>query len=121
MKKLVSLFALLGSSATLICCVLPALFVMLGFGATFASLVGSFPQITWLSEHKVLVFGGAAILIAISAFFQWRSKTMSCPTDPALASACKETRGVSRRLFIISVGLYGVGAFFAFVAPLLFS
>jgi len=121
MKKLISFIALLGSTTTLVCCVLPAIFVMLGFGATFASLVGAVPQITWLSEHKVIVFGGAGLLIALAAFFQWQARNASCPTDPKLAAACRETRGASRYILFASIGLYCIGAFFAFVAPVIFS
>ena len=64
MRKLLSVFALFGSLGTLVCCALPALFVTLGFGATFASLIGTFPQLTWLSAHKGWVFGGAAFCLA---------------------------------------------------------
>lgn len=120
MRKVISFIALLGSTTTLVCCVLPAIFVMLGFGATFASLVGTVPQLTWLSEHKILVFGGAALLIGIAGYFQWRARYASCPTDPKLAAACRETRGLSRGVLFISIGLYCVGAFFAFIAPLVF-
>lgn len=121
MKKLVSFVALLGSTTTLVCCVLPAIFVMLGFGATFASFVGAFPQITWLSEHKGLVFGISALLIGVAAFMQWRARALSCPPDPKLAAACRETRGVSRGVLLLSVGLYCIGAFVAFIAPLIFT
>ena len=43
---------LLASTATLVCCVLPAVLVSLGAGAVLAGLVSSFPQLVWLSEHK---------------------------------------------------------------------
>ena len=56
--------ALLASSATLVCCVLPAVLVALGAGAALAGLVTAVPQLVWLSEHKALVFGGAAALLA---------------------------------------------------------
>jgi hypothetical protein len=38
------LLTLLASTSTLICCALPALFVALGAGATFASMVNAFPS-----------------------------------------------------------------------------
>jgi hypothetical protein len=43
---------LLASTATLLCCVLPAV------------LVSSFPQLVWLSEHKSGVFAVAGMLLA---------------------------------------------------------
>ena len=54
--------SLLASGSTLICCALPALLVTLGAGATLSSLVAAFPALVWLSEHKGLVFGTAALL-----------------------------------------------------------
>ena len=119
MKKLISVVALLGSSATLVCCVIPVIFVMLGFGATFAGIIGAFPQITWLSENKGVVFLLAAVLLAISGYFQWRNRYTACPIDPELAEACRNARGWSFWVFVISVVLYTVGFAFVFGAPLL--
>src|SRR6187200_1056050 len=39
--------ALLASSGTLVCCVLPALMVALGAGAALAGLVTAVPQLIW--------------------------------------------------------------------------
>ncbi|MDX2235864.1 MAG: hypothetical protein NW200_15295, partial [Hyphomonadaceae bacterium] len=64
--------ALFGSTATLVCCALPALFVTLGMGAAVAGLVTAVPQITWLSANKPLVFGASGALIALSAALHWR-------------------------------------------------
>ena len=58
--------ALLTSSATLVCCVLPAVLVMLGAGAALAGLVTAIPQLIWLSEHKPLVFGLSELAIVSS-------------------------------------------------------
>ena len=113
--------ALLGSSATLVCCVIPAVFVLLGFGATFAGIIGAFPQLTLLSEHKGIVFGLAAILLGISGFFQWRNQYTACPLDPKLAEGCRTARGWSFWVFVISIGLYATGFVFVFIAPLFFT
>lgn len=119
MRKLLSVAALLGSLGTIVCCFLPAVFVTLGFGAAFAGLVGAFPQLVWVSEHKALVFGAGGFLIAFSAFLQWRGRRMACPTDPTLAEGCRTARDWSRVIFISSVALYALGSFFAFAAPYL--
>lgn len=119
MKKIISVFALLGSSATLVCCVIPVIFVTLGFGATFAGIIGAFPQLTWLSENKPVVFSVAAVLLAVSGYFQWRNKKMACPIDPKLAEGCRTARGWSYWIFITSLVLYAVGFVFVFGAPLL--
>jgi Sec-independent protein secretion pathway component TatC len=42
-----------------------------------------------------------------------------CPIDPSLRDACLRTRRTSRRVYAVSVVLFAVGAWFAFVQPLL--
>ncbi|MCS6996752.1 MAG: hypothetical protein NZ533_07330 [Casimicrobiaceae bacterium] len=107
------------SASTLVCCALPALLVALGAGATLASLVGMFPQLVWLSEHKGLVFTVAGVMLAVAGYFQWRARYAPCPADPALAAACTRQRRISRAVYTVSVALYLIGGFFAFVAPLI--
>ena len=40
--------------------------VALGAGAALSSLVGALPQIVWLSEHKLPVFLGAGVMLALA-------------------------------------------------------
>jgi hypothetical protein len=117
--KIASLLSLFASSGTLVCCALPALFVALGAGATLSSLISFVPQLVWFSEHKTAVFGAATLLLLVSGVMQWRARSLPCPLDIALATACMRTRLFSLRMYVFSVGLYFVGGFFAFVAPLL--
>lgn len=112
--SLVSLFA---SSGTLVCCALPALLVSIGAGAALSGLVSTFPQIVWLSEHKVAVFGFATAMMAVGGWLQWRNRTAPCPIDPALREACLRTRKVSLRVYVASLALLLIGAWFAFVMP----
>lgn len=106
------------SLSTLFCCALPALFVMLGAGATFVSLLGTFPQLIWLSEHKVFIFAIAGACIAINFTIRaWAPRL--CPTDPRLALECMKARRLSACILYASMLLYLVGAFFAFAAPLI--
>jgi hypothetical protein len=60
------------------------------------------------------VFSFGAVMLAIGGLMQWQAKEIVCPTDPKLAEACKKTKGWSPILYFVSVGLYLVGAFFAF-------
>jgi hypothetical protein len=106
-KKLLSVAALFGSMTTLVCCVLPAVLVALGFGATFASFIGFFPQITWLSEHKGIVFGGAAVLLIVAGVVHRRQV---CTLE-----GCETLKGWSQKLLILSLVLYFVGFTFAFL------
>lgn len=111
--------ALLASSATLVCCVLPAVLVALGAGATLAGLVTAVPQLVWLSEHKRLVFGSAAALLLVSGIALWYARNLPCPADPAAARACRRLRSVSVLLFWLALASFALGAAFAFVIPAL--
>ena len=109
--------ALLASSGTLVCCVLPALMVALGAGATLAGLVSNVPQLIWLSEHKALVFGIAAVTLAIAGVAIARARTLPCPSDPQLARACSRLRRTSVTIYIAALLAFCIGATFAFVLP----
>ena len=112
MKSLVSFLTLFTSISTLFCCALPALFVVLGFGASFAALTEVAPQIMWLGAHKGLVFLFGGICLCLSAFFQLRfTAPESCDIEQG---ACEDTRNWSRPLLAFSVTLYIVGGFFAY-------
>jgi hypothetical protein len=109
--------ALLTSSGTLVCCALPALLVALGAGAALSSLISVVPQLVWLSEHKALVFGVAALMLAVAGALQWQNRFAPCPIEPALRDACLQTRRFSLRVYLGSLLLFGVGGWFAFVQP----
>jgi hypothetical protein len=113
--------ALFASSATLVCCVLPAVLVAAGAGAALAGLVTMFPQLIWLSEHKPLVFGTAGILLAISGAALWVGRRAPCPADPRLARSCQRLRRISAVIYAVAVISFAVGATFAFVLPALVS
>jgi hypothetical protein len=118
-SKLASVLSLFTSGGTLVCCALPALLVTIGAGAALSSLVSAVPQLVWLSEHKEGVFLAAAVMLAIAGVMQWRARSLPCPTDPALAAACTRTRTLSLRVYWLSLVIFLIGGFFAFVAPLL--
>ncbi|HEY6893773.1 MAG TPA: hypothetical protein VI258_06380 [Rhodanobacteraceae bacterium] len=110
--------ALIASTGTLLCCVLPAVMVALGAGAALAGLVGTFPQLVWMSEHKGLVFGSAAVLLVVAGIALWLARRVPCPADPVLARACIRLRSVSRGLYACAVVLFLLGLTFAFVLPM---
>jgi hypothetical protein len=111
--------ALLASSATLVCCVLPALLVTLGAGAALAGLVTAVPQLVWLSEHKPLVFGVAIASLAISGVALWYGRSMPCPPDPDAARSCRRLRRISVLLYGLALASLLLGVTFAFVLPAL--
>ena len=111
--------SLFTSTGTLVCCALPALLVALGAGAALSSLVTVLPQLVWLSEHKLAVFGLAGAMLVGAGALQWRSRSAPCPVEPALRDACLRTRRTSRRVYLVSLALFAVGAWYAFGMPLL--
>jgi hypothetical protein len=114
-----SFTALLAASGTLVCCVLPAILIALGAGATLASLVVAVPQLVWLSQHKLLVFGSAGILLALAGFAIWRARLAPCPIDPELATHCRRLRKISFITYGVAAGFFVLGTLFAFVLPLI--
>jgi len=114
---LLSTATLLSSVGTLVCCVLPAVFVAAGAGAALAGLVSTFPQLVWLSEHKVLVFGIALVLLVASGGATWYSRSLPCPPDLTAARACQRLRQTNVVLYAVAWIIFAVGATFAFVLP----
>ena len=114
-----SVASLFATSSTLVCCAIPALLVALGAGAALSSLVSVFPQVVWLSEHKLGLFVFAGLMMVVSGVLQWRNRTAPCPTDPALRQACLRTRKLAAWVYGVSVAFYLIGGWFAFVMPLL--
>jgi len=90
-----SLLALVTAGGTLVCCVLPAVMVALGAGAALAGLVSAVPQLVWLSAHKGVVFGAAALALAVSGLLLRRARHAPCLADPALARTCARLRRIS--------------------------
>ena len=120
LRKTVAFFTLFGSASTLVCCALPALFVSLGAGAVFAALVTRIPQLIWLSEHKIGLFVFAGFLLVLGGLLQWNARELPCPVDPEQARTCQNSRRWSVGIYWLSAVLYGIGGFFAFIAPRLF-
>lgn len=116
-----SLFTSLG---TLLCCALPALFVLAGLGATVASVVSSAPWLITLSRHKNWTFTLAGLLIAVNFFYVFliaprlRATMETCPVDQP--GACGSASRVSRWMLWLSAAIYLVGFFSAYwLGPML--
>ncbi|MGH8076968.1 MAG: hypothetical protein ACREPE_06545, partial [Lysobacter sp.] len=105
----VALATLIASGGTLVCCVLPAIMVALGAGAALAGLVHAIPQLVWLSERKVGVFGFAFAMLALSGAQLWRARSLPCPADPELAIACTRLRRASSMLWSLALACTVLG------------
>jgi mercuric ion transport protein len=116
-----SLFTSLG---TLLCCALPSLLVLLGMGATVASVLSEAPWLVALSHHKPWVFTVAGVLISSNFVYLYaiapklQARNGAC--DPADPAACQTASRFSRIVLWCSAVVYLVGCFAAFLlGPLL--
>lgn len=120
LRRLLPYLTLFSTFSTLICCALPAAFVALGFGATLVALLGTFPQLIWLSTHKVWVFGIAGLLLLMTAGLRLHSSAQSCPVNYESEIACRKARAISSVVFWLSLALFLIGALFAFLGDVVF-
>jgi hypothetical protein len=116
--KHANIISLVTSGSTLICCALPATLVAIGSVATLTSLLTIFPQLIWISEHKAAVFGSAALMLVLAGYLQWKARNAPCPADPQLATACMKMRKSALAIYSVSIAIFMLGVFFAFIAPL---
>lgn len=107
--------SLFGSFSTLICCAIPSLLVALGMGATLVGLVGKFPQLVWLSEHKVWLFGTSLTLLAITFFVRRWADEQPCPIEAR--EACQRTKKWSAIIYWSAVVINLIGVFTTFILP----
>lgn len=116
---LLGYMSLFSSVGTLLCCALPSLFVLVGLGATVASVVSTAPWLISLSRHKNWTFAIAGALIAANFVYVFRiaprlqQAGQSCPVDQP--SACGVAGRMSRVILWTSAGIYLVGFFSAYL------
>ena len=118
-ERIVSFLALFGSSATLLCCALPALLAVMAGGAVVGALISNFPWLISLSRQKDWIFLGAAILLACNGLLMFRPKgRVACAITGG--KGCEVAGRFSRGIFLFSISLYGIGVFVAYgLVPLL--
>ena len=113
-SKKLNVLALFASTGTLVCCALPITLVSLGMGATVISMTSNFPFLMTLSEHKLWVFVISALLLFAAWFVYNRNR--ACPVDPELAQLCQRAQKWNRRMLWVSVVIWSIGFFAAFLA-----
>lgn len=111
------MLGLLTSMGTLVCCVLPLVFVSLGMGAALVGLVSAAPWLVWLSAHKLWVFALSGLMIGVSWLAVWRQRYVPCPADRQLALACQRLRTVSWWLVAFATTVWATGFTVAIVLP----
>jgi mercuric ion transport protein len=115
--SLLNYFSLFTSVGTLLCCALPSLLVLAGLGASVASTLTSLPWLVTLSKHKEWTFAVSGFLIALSSLNMYylapRLKANSCAPDNP--SACLHASRFSKVLLWVSLAIYVVGFFSAYL------
>ena len=112
--NLISLFA---SSSTLICCALPAVFIVIGAGATFASIISIFPFLVVISKYKVSITLVSLLILVFAGYINYRTYYLPCPADPELGRICLQTRKRSRSIYYFSVILFTFATIFTYLIP----
>ena len=115
--RVVNFLSLFASSSTLICCALPALFIVLGAGASFANLITIFPFLISLSKYKITISLFAFFSILIGGYINYKTYYLPCPADPILGRACMKTRKRSRLIYYISVIIFLFASIFTYIIP----
>lgn len=115
--KAANFLSLFASSSTLICCALPALFVAIGAGAAFASLITVFPFLVVLSKYKVYITVFALVMIGIAGYANYKNFHMACPADPEVGKLCMQTRERSRYVHYFSVAIFIIATLFTYLIP----
>ena len=110
----ISLFA---SSSTLVCCALPVLFIVIGAGATFASIISIFPFLVVISKYKVSITLVSLLILVFAGYINYRTYYLPCPVDPELGRICLQTRKRSRLIYYLSVSLFTFATIFTYLIP----
>lgn len=111
--------SLFTSVSTVLCCALPSLLVLLGLGATVASVVSAAPWLIGLSRYKNWTFAVAGLFIIANFMYVFRlgprlrQTGQHCPVDQP--SACSTAGRMSRTVLWTSVGIYLVGFLSAYL------
>ena len=110
----ISLFA---SSSTLICCALPSVFIVIGAGATFASIISIFPFLVVISKYKVSITLVSLLILVFAGYINYKTYYLPCPADPELGRICLQTRKRSRSIYYLSVILFTFATIFTYLIP----
>jgi mercuric ion transport protein len=113
-NKLISFFALFGSTGTLICCVLPAIVATIAGGAAVGAMLTMFPWMITLSHYKLWIFVGSALLIALNGILVLKPNSdIACTLNGG--KGCEVTGTFSTIMFWAAVIIYSIGFFFSYL------
>lgn len=112
-QKLFSILALFTSTGTLLCCALPAALAAVAGGAAVGTMLSALPWLIPLSRHKGVLFIVAGVLIAFNAILVLRPRgKVACSITGG--KGCEVAGSFSKAMLWISIGIYTIGAAFAY-------
>jgi len=112
-EKVISFFSLFGSTATLLCCALPAFLSIIAGGAAVGALISTFPWLIPLSRYKDWIFLIAGILLLLNGVLTFQPKgKIACAITGG--KGCDVAGSFSKFMFWFALALYGMGAFVAY-------
>ncbi len=118
--RMLGYLSLFTSVGTLLCCALPSVLVLLGLGATVASVLASAPWLVTVSRHKQWVFAASGLLIAGNFYYVYRLaprllvRSGACAIDDP---TCARATRTSRIVLWTSAILLLIGFTVAYVLP----
>jgi hypothetical protein len=107
--------SLFGSVGTLLCCAIPSLLVLFGFGATVAVVLSSVPWLVALSKHKAITFVVSGLLIVFGFANTYYIAPRLRPDAACTTDACGTASRVSKVFLWMSAAIYGCGFFVAYI------
>ncbi len=112
-EKIISFFALFGSTGTLLCCALPAALAAVAGGAAVGTILSAFPWLIPLSQNKAWIFIGAGGLIVFNAILVVRPKgKVACSITGG--KGCEVAGAFQKFLLSASIAIYAAGTFMAY-------
>jgi mercuric ion transport protein len=119
--SLLSYLSLFTSLSTLLCCALPSLLVLIGLGASVASMLSVMPWLVMLSRHKAWTFSISGALIVLSFMnMYYLAPRLVAGCDPNDPSACRGASRMAKILLWVSATIYAGGFFVAYaLGPIL--
>lgn len=113
-EKSITVFTLVTTTGTLLCCALPIIFVTLGMGATVVAMTSAFPFLITLTKYKIWLFAFSGLMLLVSGWLMFRPGHI-CPTDKELADACNTAHKWNKRIYWTSVAIWSVGFTAAYI------
>lgn len=114
-QGVVSFLALFTSTGTLLCCALPATITAIAGGAALVSFTTTFPWLIEIAAEKSWIFLVSGLMITLSGILIFRPKgRVACSLTGK--DGCAVAGKVTKIVFWFSLGMYTVGAFFAYAS-----